>query len=117
MKTSQILNLTEEEKENLNYKFIGACILGDSEKVKEIMKGYYDPNISNGGPIGFASENNYLEIVKLLLEHGADPSIDDNFAIEHAYIRGHKEIVKLLIKYERVRNSLSEERIKKYENI
>ena len=117
MKTSEILNLTEEDKEKINKEFIIACYYNNSEKVKEMLRGYCKVNYWDGTPIGNASSQGYLEIVKLLLEHGADPSIDDSHAVYWAYIRNQKEVVRLLIQDERVRNSLSEKEIEMYENI
>ena len=117
MKTSEILNLTEKEKYEINEEFVNACWDGNLEKVKEILKGYCNPNFKLGSSIGYASQFGHLEIVKLLLERGADPSIDNNYAIRNAYYKNNKEIVRLLLQDERVRNSLSEEQIKRYEKL
>ena len=117
MKASEILNLTEEEKEVINRKFCNACSDGHIEKVKEMLRGYCKVDCWDGTPIWYASLNGHLEIVRLLLKHGADPIIDDNFAILCAYEHNRKEVVKLLLQDERVRNTLSEEEIEEYENI
>jgi len=39
-----------------------------------------------------ASENGHVEVVKLLLEHGADPTVEDNKAIRKASSYGHLEV-------------------------
>ena len=45
----------------------------------------------------WASENGYLEVVKLLIENGADVSAKDNYALRWASRYGHLEVAKLLI--------------------
>ena len=45
----------------------------------------------------YASKNEHLEVVKLLIEHGADVTADNNYAIRWASKNKHLEVVKLLI--------------------
>lgn len=48
---------------------------------------------------------NQLDVVKLLLEHGADPNIGDNVGIRplaHIFLKNHKDrekIIRLLLEY------------------
>jgi ankyrin repeat protein len=44
--------------------------------------------------------NGNLELVKLLLEHGADVHADDDRALRNAYYFDHLEIVKYLENYD-----------------
>ena len=108
MKTSEILNLTEEEKEKINDEFCDACLDGDLQKAKEILKGYCKVDYGDNRAIRWASMRGHIEIVKLLLEHEkVNPTDRDNEAISWANSYNHKEIVRLLLQDERVRNSLS----------
>jgi len=43
-----------------------------------------------------ASFNGHLEVVQLLLDHGADCTANDNYAIREASYNGYIEVVKLL---------------------
>jgi len=47
----------------------------------------------------WASSNGHLEVVKLLLEHGASVHAKDNLALQWAIDRGHLEVAELLNKY------------------
>ena len=44
-----------------------------------------------------ASIQGYLEVVKVLIAHGADVRIQNNLAIRRANENGHKEVVEVLI--------------------
>jgi len=53
-----------------------AVTTGDLAKVRQALI-CTNPNISAGGmrPLHIAARNDYLEIVELLLEHGANPNV------------------------------------------
>lgn len=46
--------------------------------------------------LNWASENGYIEIVKLLLNEGADVHADNDTALRWASENGHSEVVKVL---------------------
>ena len=76
---------------------------GLKDEVKRLMDKGVDPSDANNGAIRLASENGYIEIVKLLLEDKrVDPSDDDNYAIRRASDNGHLEVVELLLQDKRV---------------
>jgi ankyrin repeat protein len=56
-----------------------------------------DPNIYSGAPIKTASGNGYLEIIKLLVKHGADPLIDENEPLFLAVSNGHADVTEYLL--------------------
>jgi ankyrin repeat protein len=71
-----------------------AVTTGDLAKVKQALI-CTNPNISAGGmrPLHIAARNGYLEIVELLLEHGANPNVQDNdgrtplhYAVENCHV-------------------------------
>ncbi len=92
-----------------------AASIGDLKRVKELLK--KDPTLANrvseyvtyyigsGSPLKNAAARGDLEIVKLLLEHGADPNLPEEgiaprgHALHSAVCNGHIEIVKLLLKH------------------
>ena len=76
-----------------------ACTLGDLKLVKKsINKADVNGLASDGWtPLIRASKNNYLEIVKYLVEHGANLNIRNSAgftALHKASYSGHTEVVK-----------------------
>ncbi len=68
-----------------------------------------DPSDTDNYAIKWASENGYLEIVKLLLQDPrVDPSDTDNYAIKIASFKRHLEVVKLLLQDPRVQKKARE---------
>lgn len=92
-----------------------ACFIGDLERVRELLQ--QDPTLANrpsdyvtyyacsGTPLRNAATAGHLEIVKLLLAHGADPNLPEEHiaprghALHSAVCNGHIEIVKLLLEH------------------
>ncbi len=90
-----------------------ACHLGDIERVRELLA--QDPSLANrvgdhegyylgaGAPLANAAAAGRLDIVELLLDHGADPNLpEEQFApkgkaLYNAVYHGHFEIAKLLL--------------------
>ena len=90
-----------------------AAVKGDLARVRELLAA--DPSLANrtdayssyyagcGAPLKNAAAGGYLEIVKLLLEHGADPNLPEEGIAPHghalysAVYNGHYEIAKLLL--------------------
>ena len=90
-----------------------ACHTGDIERVRELLRqdpaaanklgeheGYY---LGAGAPISNAAAAGRLDIVQLLLDHGADPNLPEEQiapkgkALYSAVFHGHYEIAKLLL--------------------
>ena len=79
-----------------------ACIIGDLELVKKFIKQADVNGIASDGwtPLLRASKNNYLEIVKYLINHGADLNVKNSAgytALHKASYSGHGDVVKYLI--------------------
>src|SRR5262249_48963430 len=92
-----------------------ACHLGDLARVKELLA--QDPTLANrvseyvtyylgsGAQLKNAAAKGHLEIVKLLLEHGADPNLPEEHIAPHghalysAVANGHYEVAKLLLEH------------------
>jgi uncharacterized protein len=90
-----------------------ACHTGDIERVRELLLG--DPSLANkvgehdgyylgaGAPISNAAAVGRMDIVQLLLDHGADPNLPEEQvapkgkALYSAVFNGHYEIAKLLL--------------------
>jgi len=90
-----------------------ACHTGDIERVRELLR--QDPSLANktgehdgyylgaGAPLSNAAAAGRMDIVQLLLEHGADPNLpEEQFApkgkaLYAAVYNGHYEIAKLLL--------------------
>jgi ankyrin repeat protein len=90
-----------------------AAHIGDVERVRELLDA--DPSLANrpgdyesyyacsGTPIRNAAAAGHLEIVKMLLKHGADPNLPEEgiapqgHALYSAAANGHHEVVKLLL--------------------
>ena len=81
-----------------------AATAGDVAKVKELLAAGVDANSANpygGTALSFASDKGHVEVVKLLLEHGANVNAKDRFynatplvwAIDH----DHAEVVRELL--------------------
>jgi len=90
-----------------------ACHTGDIERVRELLRqdpaaanklseyeGYY---LGAGAPISNAAAVGRIDIVQLLLDHGADPNLPEEQiapkgkALYSAVFHGHYEIAKLLL--------------------
>lgn len=92
-----------------------AASIGDIERVKQLLK--RDPSLANkvseyvtyyigaGAPLKNAAARGHLEIVKLLLKHGADPNLPEEGIAPHghalysAVYNRHHEIAELLLKH------------------
>lgn len=92
-----------------------ACYLGDINRVRELLR--EDPSLANrssayvtyypcsGTPMRNAAGAGQIEIVKLLLEHGADPNLPEQgiaprgHGLYAAVSNGHYEIAKLLLEH------------------
>jgi ankyrin repeat protein len=90
-----------------------ACHTGDIDRVRELLR--QDPSLANtlgenegyylgaGAPLSNAAAVGRLDIVQLLLDHGADPNLPEEQiaprgkALYHAVYHGHYEIAKLLL--------------------
>ena len=90
-----------------------ACHTGDLDRVRELLRG--DPSLANrlgsyegyylgaGAPLANAAAVGRLDIVQLLLDHGADPNLPEEQyapkgkALYSAVYHGHYEIAKLLL--------------------
>jgi ankyrin repeat protein len=90
-----------------------ACHTGDLERVRELLR--QDPSLANrigdhegyylgaGSPLSNAAAVGRLDIVRLLLDHGADPNLPEEQyaprgkALYSAVYHGHYEIAKLLL--------------------
>src|SRR4026209_2871488 len=90
-----------------------ACHTGDIERVRELLR--QDPSLANklgeyegyylgaGAPLSNAAAVGRMDIVQLLLDHGADPNLpEEQFApkgraLYSAVYHGHYDIAKLLL--------------------
>ena len=90
-----------------------ACHTGDIERVRELLR--QDPSLANkvgehegyylgaGAPLSNAAAVGRMDIVQLLLDHGADPNLPEEQyapkgkALYSAVYHGHDEIAKLLL--------------------
>ena len=94
-----------------DYDLTTACRRGDIDRVREILKG--DPHVANrdalyntwysGFPLRSAAKAGHIEIVRLLLAHGADPNKPEHGlapfggCVYDATQNGHFDVVKLLL--------------------
>ena len=90
-----------------------ACHTGDIDRVRELLR--QDPSLANrlgghegyylgaGAPLSNAAAAGRMDIVQLLLEHGADPNLPEEQyapmgkALYEAVYHGHHDIAKLLL--------------------
>ena len=90
-----------------------ACHTGDIERVRELLR--EDPSLANtlgenegyylgaGAPVSNAAAVGRIDIVQLLLDHGADPNLPEEQIAPHgkalynAVFHGHYDIAKLLL--------------------
>ena len=96
-----------------NYDIVVAADCGDLGRVKELLARdsslarYLPPyhNWYTGSPLKCAAAKGYIDIVRVLLEHGADPNMPerpiapDGIAMYDAVSHAYADIVKLLLDY------------------
>lgn len=77
---------------------------GNVARVKQLLEAGTDVNAANrygGTALAFACDRGQVEVVKLLLQHGANPNAQDTFynatPITWAAMKGHVEISRLLL--------------------
>jgi ankyrin repeat protein len=79
-------------------ELVGACERGSLEKVKSLLlKG---ANPSTVGAIHKASANGNMDIIQVLLEHGADVDVQDlggQTALHYAAGYGYQDVVRTLL--------------------
>jgi ankyrin repeat protein len=92
-----------------------ACHIGDIDRVRELLDA--DPSLANrvsdyvgyylgsGAPLKNAAARGHIEIVKLLLAHGADPNLPEEgiapngHALYSAVANKHYDVAKLLLEH------------------
>jgi ankyrin repeat protein len=78
-------------------------LLNEDPTLANKVDDYITYYLGSGAPIKNAAAKGQIEIVKLLLEHGADPNLaeegiaPDGHALHSAVCNGHMEVVKLLL--------------------
>jgi ankyrin repeat protein len=91
-----MLEKIKEHALSIRPTFEYACNNGDIEEVQKYLEEGYDCS-GNAQEVSIASKEGYLEIVCLLLRHGADCTAWSNYAIREASKNGYLEIVRLLL--------------------
>ena len=105
-------------KLDLNKLWLKAVDVGNLEAVKLLIESGVDPSIKGNWAITWASNDGHKDIGELLVkDKRVNPADRGNDAILWAAHNKYKEIVRLLIKHSKVRDSLSQKEIKKYENM
>ena len=104
--------LLPTKEEQLNTTLMRASNYGYLEVVKLLLEHGADVHAHEDEALKWASMNGHTEVVKLLLEHGADVHACEDEALKSASVRGYVEIVKLL----REHKVLEKNRIAKEEN-
>jgi len=87
----------------LNEEFIEAVYNDQIELVSMLLEKGVDPSIQNNHAIHIATSQNYIDLVRILLnDPRVDPSINHNWDIREACMNGYTEIVKMLLNDSRV---------------
>lgn len=79
----------------LSSVFLKAARSGDEEKVKACLAQGVDVDHAYNLAFGLAAKNGHIDILKLLMEHGADPKDPD--ALRWAAQDNRGEVVRLLL--------------------
>ncbi len=90
------------------YTISVAAAVGDQERIEQLLR--KDSSLARRlnsvktSPLSYASQGGYLQIVRLLLEHGADPNTPegdapDGLALYLACAGNHLEVARLLLEH------------------
>jgi ankyrin repeat protein len=88
------------------YSISVAAAIGDQERVEQLLRKDADLarrlDPARVSPLSYAAQEGHLQIVRLLLEHGAEPNMPedcapDGAALYWACARNHREIAELLL--------------------
>ncbi len=86
-------------------EFWRAARLGDAARVKALLAAGVDVNTKfryGATALSYACDRGHIEVVRVLLEHGADINVKDTFynatPLSWAVFKGHAEVVRLLLK-------------------